>query len=131
MIQDETAGDYRGEKSFALFYLGGHKVRPYAASPIMVQIVGAKLVFARQAKQRQASISSVIPAQGGNQEQIERLSPRLPGKPHPGMFEGSGPGNDKGTETRPPCVSYLINPANSAFLPALGHKIFQICRRQS
>ncbi len=67
--------------------------------------------------------SSVFSAQGGNQEQIERLSPRLPGVPHPGMFEGSGPGNDGGTETGHPCVSYLINPANYFFFcPLWGKK---------
>ncbi|MFO7801408.1 MAG: hypothetical protein R6V55_03820, partial [Desulfovermiculus sp.] len=66
--------------------------------------------------------SSVIPAQGGNQEQIEGLSPRLPGEPHPGVFEGSGPGNDEGTETGPLCVSYLINPANFPFFARFGAK---------
>ena len=44
---------------------------------------------------------------------IERLSPRLPGESDPGVFEGSGPGNDGGAG--PPCVSYLINPAMSFF----------------
>ncbi|MFO7803630.1 MAG: hypothetical protein R6V55_15205, partial [Desulfovermiculus sp.] len=39
---------------------------------------------------------------------IEKLSPRLPGESDPGVFKGSGPGNDGGTETKPPCVSYLI-----------------------
>ena len=29
---------------------------------------------------------------------IERLSPRLPGDSAPGMFEGSGPGNDGGSK---------------------------------
>ena len=64
---------------------------------------------------------------GGNPEQIQWFSSRLPGKPDPGVFELSGPGNDGWWSY----VSYMINPATFFFLGALGQKISQICRRQS
>jgi len=43
---------------------------------------------------------------------IEELSPRLPGKSDPGVFELSGPGNDGGAYQH---VSFEINPVKRTF----------------
>ncbi|MFO7801639.1 MAG: hypothetical protein R6V55_05035 [Desulfovermiculus sp.] len=49
---------------------------------------------------------------------IERLSPGLPGEPHPGVFEASGPGNDGVGFTR----FMLDQSGNFPFLGALAQK---------
>lgn len=53
---------------------------------------------------------------GGNPERIEELSPRLPAESPPGVFHGSGPGNDG---EGPPLFSYLIESAPSVFILSL------------